>query len=179
MQNNWEHSNLISEFCIVHRQICTLELCLSRFVWAGISTSPLCSCWWSLPSTLLQVCMCMYFVYILFKSLRSVSFINVFIVFMLTSPALFWSKQIKQSYCGIWLQSKITFVLFYYILKCTLFLWLQIWIVNIFTPVFSVTWSSCTWDISHYYQCWQHLCCLIFVWKQRYFFQDSWKRITV
>lgn len=114
--------NLISKFCIFCRQICTLELCLSRFVWDGISTSPLCSCWSSLPSTLLQVCMCTYvFCRYTVQNLGSVSFINVFDVYMLTSPALFRSEQTKLYFCKILLQFKISF-LFYYILKCTLFL---------------------------------------------------------
>ncbi len=68
------------------------------------------------------------------------------------------------------------------------FIWLKyyrIWIFSIITPVFRVTWSfrnhsniliCFSKNISDYYQCWNQLCCLIFLWKL--WFQDSlmnWK----
>lgn len=42
-------------FCSLPRPTSTLGPCSFRCVWAGTSTCPLSSCWWSLRSTLLQV----------------------------------------------------------------------------------------------------------------------------
>ncbi len=61
---------------------------------------------------------------------------------------------------------------FYCFLKYNLLMWWKNYIFSIITPGFSVTWSfrnhynmpiCCSINISYYYQCLKHLCCLIFV----------------
>ncbi len=69
--------------------------------------------------------------------------------------------------------------LFEYVLKCTVIYSCdgKAEFSAAITPVISVTWSFrnhsnmliChSRNISHYYQCWKKLCCLIFLWKQLY-----------
>jgi len=46
---------------------------------------------------------------------------------------------------------------------------MQCWIFSIITPVFGVTWSfrnhsNMIWLSRNIYQCWQQLCCFIFLW---------------
>ncbi len=89
-------------------------------------------------------------------------------------------------YCEILLQFKITA---FYWEKSNLFLWWQSWILTAITQVFSVTWSFrnhsnlliwCSRNIS-YYQCWKHLCCLIFSDKWWYMYLISvlwWMEIS-
>ncbi len=95
---------------------------------------------------------------------------------MITKAAFIWYRNtIKHLYCEMLLQFKITVSIYF---KMSFISVMQSWIFSIINPVFSVTWLvrnpsnmmiCCSRNIS-YYQCWKHLCCLIFFVENVIFF---------